>query len=234
LAGSQKIVPQTNPTPPAGAQTIIRSDTVWNYEAGLKGKALDGALAFDISIYHIDWNDIQLNTLANGIVLGGNAAAATVDGFELELTLRPSDLLTVGVNAGHTDAKIKDISAGAAAVSGARAGNKLPLTPPWTVALIADHRLPISPDISGNIGVTLRHQSKAPATYPALDPTPTQTLPDITTLDLRASATFGERYTLQARVDNALNQFSFTNIDAAGNAVALRPRTFTLGFGVEF
>lgn len=226
--------PQTNPTPPAGAQTIIRSDTVWNYEAGVKGRALDGALSFDVSVYHIDWNDIQLNTLANGIVLGGNAAAATVDGFELELMMRPSELLSVGINAGHTDAKIKDISAGAAAVSGARAGDKLPLTPAWTVALIADHQLPLSSDALGNIGFTLRHQSEAPATYPVLDPTPTQTLPEITTLDLRASVTFAERYTVQARVDNALNKFSFTNIDPAGNAVALRPRTFTLGVSVDF
>src|SRR5690606_32394935 len=47
--------PQTNPTPPPGAQTFVRPDTVWNYEAGVKGSALDGALAFDISAFHIDW-----------------------------------------------------------------------------------------------------------------------------------------------------------------------------------
>ncbi|MGV3479133.1 MAG: TonB-dependent receptor [Sphingobium sp.] len=226
--------PQTNSAPPPGAQTLVRPDGVWNYEVGMKGSALNGAFSFDVAAYHIDWDDIQLNTLVNGFVLGGNAASATVDGLEMQLQARPNSRLTVGANMGYTDAKLKSITATAAAVLGARAGDRLPLTPRYTVALIADHSLPFSDSAIGNVGATLRFQSDMPSTYPALDPGRTQKLPDITTLDLRASVTFDERYTAQLRVDNAFDTLGFTNIDAAGGAVVIRPRTVSLGLGVKF
>jgi outer membrane receptor protein involved in Fe transport len=226
--------PQTNSSPPVGAQTVIRPDGVWNYEAGVKGSALDGAFTFDASVYHIDWKDIQLNALVGGFVLGGNAANATVDGFELQMQARPSELLTVGANVGHTDAKLKSIAAASSAVLGARAGDRLPLTPLWTVALIADHAIPFSDDVRGNVGATLRFQSEAAATYPALNPGPTQTLPEITTLDLRAGATFGGRFTAQVRLDNVFDRLGYSNIDGSGSAVVIRPRTLSLTLGANF
>lgn len=225
--------PQTNPTPPPGAQTFVRPDTVWNYEAGVKGSTLDGTLSFDISAFHIDWNDIQLNSLVNGIILQGNAASATVDGFEMQLTARPSNLLTVSLSAGHTDAKVKDIDATAASATGARAGDKLPLTPSWTTSLIVDHALPLGNSVTGNLGATLRFQSDMPATYPALDPTRTQKLPDITTIDLRASLTFDERFTATLRADNLFDKLGFTNVGADGGFV-IRPRTISLGLSTKF
>lgn len=225
--------PQTNPTPPPGAQTFVRPDTVWNYEAGIKGSVLDGALAFDVSAFHIDWKDIQLNSLVNGIILQGNAASATVDGFELQLTARPSDLLSVSVSAGHTDGKIKAIDPLASSATGARAGDKLPLTPSWTTSLIVDHALPLGDTMTGNVGATLRFQSDMPATYPALDPSRQQKLPDITTVDLRASVTFDERFTAQLRVDNLFDKLGFTNVTIDGASV-IRPRTVSLGLSTKF
>jgi iron complex outermembrane receptor protein len=226
--------PQTNSAPPPGAQTFVRPDSVWNYEAGIKGSALNGAFSFDASVYHIDWSDIQLNTLFNGLVLGGNAASATVDGFELQLQARPSRLITVGANVGHTDARLKSITATASAVSGAQAGERLPLTPPWTASVVADHRIPLSDSVSGNVGATLRFQSATASTYQRLDPTATQKLPEITTVDLRASATFDERFTAQIRVENLFDVLAFTNIDASGGGVVIRPRTISLGLSANF
>lgn len=226
--------PQTNSAPPPGAQAVIRPDTVWNYEVGAKGSALDGAFSFEASVYHIDWDDIQLNSLVGGFVLGGNAASATVDGFELQLQARPNSLLTIGANVGHTDTRLKSITAASSAVLGARTGDRLPLTPLWTVALIADHAIPVADDVQGNLGATLRFQSDAAATYPALDPGPTKTLPEVTTLDLRASAKFGGRFTAQLRVDNVFDRLAYTNIDGGGGAVVIRPRTWSLSLGANF
>lgn len=226
--------PQTNSNPPAGAQRVINSDTVWNYEAGIKGTALDGTFSYDLSVYHIDWKDIQLNALYTGFVLGGNGGSAAVDGFELQMQMRPSPLLTVGANVGHTDARLKTIVPEVALVLGAQPGDQLPLSPKWTVALTADHVIPFSESVRGNVGATLRFQSEAAATYPALDPGPTRMLPELTTLDLRASASFDDRFTLQLRVDNAFNKFGFTNIDGSGSGVVIRPRTISLSLGANF
>src|SRR5690606_11579937 len=198
--------PQTNPAPPPGAQTFVRPDTVWNYEAGIKGSALDGALSFDISAFRIDWKDIQINSLFNGIVLQGNGASARVDGIEMQLTARPSDLLTISGTMGHTNARLKSIDPGASSATGARAGDKLPLTPAWTTSLIVDHRLLLGSTVEGNVGATLRFQSDMPATFPALDPSLQNKLPEVTTLDLRASVTFDERFTVQLRADNLFDK----------------------------
>ena len=168
-------------------------------------------------------------------MLGGNAASAKVDGFEAQLTARPSDLLTINANFGHTKPVIADIAAGAAAVSGARIGNRLPLTPTWTAAITADHGLPFSDTVIGNIGATLRFQSDMAATFPALDPSRTNKLPEITTLDLRASVTFSERFTVTARVENVTNAFRFTNYDySQSTGVVIRPRTVSLGVSADF
>lgn len=225
--------PQTNPTPPADAQTIIRPDTVWNYEAGVKGSVLDGALSFDASVFHIDWKDIQLNSLVNGIVLQGNAASATVEGFELQFTARPNHLLSISTSVGYTDAKVKEIDLSAANATGARAGDRLPLTPEWTVSIIADHAIPVGDTVMGNVGATLRFQSEAPSTFPALNPTRQQTLPEITTLDLRASATFDKRFTVNFRIDNVTDKLGFTNVGTDGG-ILIRPRTVSLGVSTRF
>lgn len=227
--------PQTNSAPPPGAQSFIRSDTVWNYEAGVKASALDGAFTIDASVFHIDWKDIQLNTLSNGFILGGNAASADVDGLELQMQARPNDLLTIGANLGHTRAVLTAITPEAAAVARAAAGDRLPLTPPWTASLVADQKIPLSSSVTGNVGATLRFQSAMFATYPGLDPNPTQKLPELTTVDLRASAAFDDRFTVQLRVDNLFDKFGFTNIDgASGSATVIRPRTISLGVSANF
>lgn len=225
--------PQTNPAPPPGAQTFVRPDTVWNYEAGIKGSALDGALAFDMSVFHIDWKDIQINSLFNGVVLQGNGASAKVDGIEMQLTARPSNLLTISGTMGHTNARLKSIDPGASSATGAQAGDKLPLTPGWTTSLIVDHRLLLSNSVEGNLGATLRFQSDMPATFPALDPSRQQKLPEVTTVDLRASVTFDERFTVQLRADNVLNKLGYTNVGTDGGFV-IRPRTLTLGASAKF
>ena len=224
--------PQTNPTPPPGAQTFVRPDTVWNYEAGIKGSVLDGSLSFDLSAFRIDWKDIQLNSLVNGIILQGNAASAVVDGFELQLTARPSDLLTVSVSAGHTNARLKEIDPTASSVTGAQAGDKLPLTPSWTTAILLDHQIPFSDSVSGNVGATLRFQSDMPSNYPAVTPVGQRKIPEITTVDLRASVTFNERFTAQVRVDNLFDKLGFTNIGV--DATVIRPRTITAGLSAKF
>ncbi|WP_243451972.1 TonB-dependent receptor domain-containing protein [Sphingosinicella soli] len=227
--------PQTNSAPPPNAQTVIRSDTVWNYEAGVKATTLDGAFTIDASVFHIDWKDIQLNTLFNGFVLGGNAASADVDGIEVQMQLRPNELLTIGANMGHTRAVLTSITPEAAAVAGAAKGDRLPLTAPWTASIVADQQIPLSPSVTGSVGASLRFQSSMFATYPGLDPNPTQKLPELTTVDLRAGAVFDSGFTVQLRLDNLFDKFGFTNVDgAAGSATVIRPRTVSLGVSVNF
>jgi len=229
---------QTNPTPPAGAQTTIRPDTVWNYEAGVKGSFLDGSLTVDASVYHIDWKDVQLQGVFSGLVLLANGGKADVDGFELQAVARPSRLLSVGFNVGYTDARITSIGTQASASVGAVAGDPLPLTPRWTTSVVADQRIPLSPGVEGEIGATLRFESHKYNSYPGDATDINIKIPEITTVDLRAGVHF-DNYRLQVRAENIFDRNGYVNSLTSGaglpsRATVIRPRSFTLSLSTEF
>lgn len=235
--------PQNNPSPPPGAQTRIRPDTTWNYEAGIRAQFLNDTLAVNASVYHIDWSEIQLNTNFQGVVLQANGGDADVDGFELEFVARPSPLLTIAANVGHTDARITRIDPGAATSIGARAGDALPLTPKWTTSLLVDHRIPFAGEVEANVGATLRFRSDMPSSYPNAFLNPNIDVPSLTTLDLRGSVEFN-RFTLQLRAENVFNELGYTSlatnflvtpaIPVPTTATVIRPRSFTIGLSTKF
>src|SRR3546814_7991506 len=113
-----------------------------------------------ISDWSSDVCSSDLNTLLNGITLQANGGKAKVDGFEVELAARPTPLTTISANAGYTNARISQIDPGARASVGANPGDRLPLTPDWTVALLGDQQIPFSDQVRGNIGATLRRSEE--------------------------------------------------------------------------
>ncbi len=235
--------PQTNPAPPAGAQTQIQPDTTTNYEGGVKGTLWKGRLSFDASVYHIDWDNIQLNTLYNGIILQGNAGQAEVDGVELQGQYRPLTGLTIGADLGWTDARITQISAATTATVGAHEGDDLPFTPRYTAGLTADYVWPLTARMDASVGGTLRYSSKSPSNFPALEAPGERYLPSLTTVDLRASVHTG-RYTVQFRIENLGDQHGFTTLGTTltsprpegtgGEATVIRPRMFALSLTAAF
>jgi hypothetical protein len=48
-----------NSSAPAGAETFDQERS-WNYELGLKGRALDNRLSFGAALFYTDWKDLQL------------------------------------------------------------------------------------------------------------------------------------------------------------------------------
>lgn len=235
--------PQNNPNPPAGAQTVIRPDKTWNYEAGFRAKLFDNSLSVGGSIYHIDWTEIQLNTNFQGVVLQANGGKAKVDGAEIELVARPAPGLTVAANAGYTNARLTQVDAGVRTSVGAAAGDRLPLTPRFTLALIPEYRVPIGRDLNLNVGATLRHRSSMPSSYPGAFLNPNIRVPSATTLDLRAGLDI-RNFTVQLRAENIFDELVYTSlatnylvspaIPVPTTATVGRPRSVTLAVSKRF
>jgi outer membrane receptor protein involved in Fe transport len=232
--------PQTSPTLPVGAPTAIKPDTVWNYESGVKATLLDGQFSIDASVFHIDWDNIQLSTIYGGFVLQANGGKAQVDG--LEMTARPIRNLTVSTNLGYTNSRLTRVDPGVSASIGAYAGDKLPLTPPWTVAMLADQKIPLSDTLTASLGGTVRMRSDMPSSFAGSTINPNVKIPSLTTLDLRAGLNF-ERYAVQFRVENVTNAFGYSSLvnnrvyagqPSDTQATVVRPRMFTLGFSVRY
>lgn len=81
-------------------------ETSWTYEAGVKSTFLDERLAVNASVFHIDWDDLQLSlfdAMTGGYI--ANAASATSRGFEIELGLRPAEGWDLFAGLGYTDAE---------------------------------------------------------------------------------------------------------------------------------
>lgn len=232
--------PQTNSAFPDAAP--FEADTVWNYEAGIKTTLLDSRLRMAASIYHIDWEDMQLNTLVDGFVFVGNAGKSEIDGMEVELQANPIDDLSLSLSLGYNDAEITEIDPAASASLGAVEGDALPLSPNWSGAATADYQVSLSSDLTGSLGATIKYTGERPSSYSAAALNPNVDLPSYTTLDLRAGLVFG-RYRVQLRVENATNEDGITTFSTGklfpgqilpSSATLIRPRSYVLSFAADF
>ena len=69
----------------------------WSYEGGVKTTVMNGRVRFDVAAFHMDYTNLQVQTpVAVGVFDIGNAAAATINGVEIETKAR----IARGVEAG--------------------------------------------------------------------------------------------------------------------------------------
>jgi iron complex outermembrane receptor protein len=117
-------------------------ETVTEYEVGFKGDFLGGRLRSNVALFHSEYDDIQRSTIVP--VAGGgtatvvdNAASATVQGIELEITALPVDDWQVGVTAGWTDAEYDEFSYRDRATGNVidRSGESLVSVPEYTASI---------------------------------------------------------------------------------------------------
>lgn len=76
-----------------------------NFEIGLKGTAFDNRLQYAASLFYIDYQDLQVQGVNSaGATTTTNAASATSQGVELEVTALLTEGLTVSANYAYVDA----------------------------------------------------------------------------------------------------------------------------------
>ncbi|WCM25816.1 TonB-dependent receptor [Sphingomonas sp. QA11] len=116
-AGSVSTVDPTDLVIPAGAG----SDNLTNYELGLKGRWLGGKLTANLAAYYIDWRNIQVqaNRQSDSVQFATNVGRASSKGIEAEITFAPVTGLLFGLNGSLNQAKVTELSAQEAAISGA-------------------------------------------------------------------------------------------------------------------
>jgi outer membrane receptor protein involved in Fe transport len=131
--------------------SALKPDTLKNYEVGTKGELLDGRLKYDVSVFYIDWQDIQQTrtiTLPSGIPVSAQLNGDSASGFgsDVGLTLQPIEGLTLGLNFGWSDLTLdKDVLSvvGGVNTAFAKAGNRIPFSPEYTGGVSADYAFPL-------------------------------------------------------------------------------------------
>jgi len=104
--------------------TAYGPDSLWNYEIGLKGMALERRANFDIDLFYIDWKNIQLDLQFEGIDYFANAGKAASKGVEAQGELQLNRHVQLGGQLTFTDAKLTSTTPGVA-----QEGDRVPFVP---------------------------------------------------------------------------------------------------------
>ncbi|MEJ1964695.1 MAG: TonB-dependent receptor [Gammaproteobacteria bacterium] len=130
----------------------FQSDSLWNYEAGMKSSWLERRLVLNVTAYAIRWSDIQTKnrTPDLGFVYIGNAGMASSDGLEVELTARPLHGLELQASVAYQNARLTEDQPLAATDNDAgRDGDRIPNTPRFTGNGSAQYTFPLTSGLDG-------------------------------------------------------------------------------------
>jgi iron complex outermembrane receptor protein len=222
--------PNPNAAILAGIPTAYDSDTTENYEIGTKLTLLDRRVLLDLTVFHIDWTDIQARLFTAAPYFYSyvtNAGSADIDGVEFSVTVALNDWLSFSNNTTWQDARLATFLPDTfAAGGGYRPGTTLPGSSEWTVAnnLKAEWS-----SANGEPSIELAHRyiSSAPVAFG--NPPPAER-GNFNIYDLRGSIGLGENYRLLAFINNISDEYGVLNapfadqLTPAGSIV--RPRTY--------
>lgn len=135
--------------PPAGTLNEYDSDTVINYEIGAKTDWLDNRLRFNIAVYHMVWEDIQVQAEdpQDGIFTLGivNFPEAEIDGVEAWFSWLPTDSWNIEATIGYNNGELsesKTLFEGTGGELSVPVGTPLPIVPDWKASVNLTYDIP--------------------------------------------------------------------------------------------
>jgi iron complex outermembrane receptor protein len=231
-----------------GVPLTVKAETLTNYEAGLKSEFLDRNALIDLSVFYIDWNNIQLS-VSNSASVGytTNGGKAKSQGLELASSYTPLPGMNLGFNAAYT--KI-ELTAVVPAAQYLLIGYQLPNVPKWSLSFTADEDWALTTVWHAGMGAGLRWIGRewgssggVGVQSRALGGTPTIELPSYAVLDLHMGITKGA-LTLRVFARNLTDKrawlqggFLFPDTSTTpgqSDVFILQPRTVGIGFDWAF
>jgi iron complex outermembrane receptor protein len=222
-----------NPTAPSGREAFDE-EHAWHYEGGIKSTWVDGRVMTNLSVFYIDWDNLQTfapNPADPTQFFVTNAGAATSKGVEVEVSARAAPGFDVFSTVGFTNARFSD----GTTTSGIDvSGNKLQLTPDYTASIGAQ--------LSCNIGQSRLFARADTVFYGQYNYDDFDGLSQeaYTLTNLRGGVGF-RQFTIEAFIRNAFDEryipvlFPFPDFAPSGYLGELgAPRTFGVSAGVRF
>ncbi|MEY2756619.1 MAG: hypothetical protein RIR33_397 [Pseudomonadota bacterium] len=184
------------------------SDTLWNYEAGVRTSWLNNRLILNAAAYQIDWSDMQLATidLATFYTATRNVGEAQINGLELEAFFRATDSLALSANYTYAKAEISEpTNLGFLVLA---EGDRLPGTPEHAFTAFADWRSPV-PDTEAEFvaNATYRYVGDRIAVLGS----PTE-MDAYSLLDVRFGVEFASGVKLTLFADNVTNEIAVNQL----------------------
>lgn len=185
--------------PDLGLPETFDSESLWNYEVGMKAVLADRRVLLNAAAFYIDWNKIQVSsfffdpvTFASGIVTQ-NGAEASSKGFELDLAVRPAEGLEIKAGLGYQDSAFGDFPNAIIDTTGNTtdaSGNRLPLAPEWSYNVSAEYYWSLTDDAEAFIRLEYIYRDSVFTDNESRVAAP-DFVPSYDYLNLRAGADFG-------------------------------------------
>jgi outer membrane receptor protein involved in Fe transport len=238
-AGFVNLADPTDLVIPPGAG----SDDLTNYEIGLKGRWLGGRVTSNLAAYFIDWRNIQVqaNRRSDAIQFTTNVGRAESKGLEAEITVTPATGLTFGLNGSWNEAKVTELSAQEAIISGAVKGSRL-ASPHLQGSFFGTYGYALGGTTTGFTSFQIQHVGSFPNGFPntpgrtTLSPLYAST-DSYTYVNLQTGIGFG-KMTGTLYVENLGNSDAVVYVHPESFVDSrysiLRPRTFGVRLGYEF
>jgi iron complex outermembrane receptor protein len=147
--GAQPYAPFcTLPDLPTSAISMVKSDTLWSYEAGTKLQLTDPDVLITMAAYHIDWRNLQQQVaLPCGAYFDVNGNAAQISGAESEVVGRLAPGLEIRMGVGYEHTSLTE--PGALGDAGVLPGTRLSGIPTWTATVGAAYHRALGRETSG-------------------------------------------------------------------------------------
>jgi iron complex outermembrane recepter protein len=146
------------------------SDSLWSYEVGSKGRALNNTVAFNVAGYYVKWNNLQqaIYLPTCGYYDTVNIGNAEIYGTELEMHVKPAATpgFTFGLNGGFTHATLLSSTN----LLTAQPGQHIPNTPRWTADASVEYSHPLGALGRGFVAWDYDYTGPANGTYQMSSP----------------------------------------------------------------
>jgi iron complex outermembrane recepter protein len=226
-----------------GIPLTVKGEHLTNYESGLKAEFLERKGLVDLSLFYIDWKNIQMG-VSNGMAgYLANAGHAISQGLELMSSYSPLRGLTLAYNAAYTQCEFISVIPAANYVL---PGYQLSNVPKWSMSSTVDYAWALKDLWRAHIGGSFRWigqewsglgavTNHSGYGYPAV------VLPAYSVLDVNANIVSGP-LTVRAFARNVMNKRAYlqsgTAVDYVPNPPTpvniyhnlLQPRTVGIGF----
>ncbi len=209
-----------------------RSDSLWNYEIGLKQRSRSGGLALTADLFQIDWKDMQVTgqTTSGPFSFISNAGAARIRGGEVEARARLAGALELGASLSYVDARLSADQSNGAITANGRRGDRVPFVPKVNASLELAYGWAITPALDAKARADVAYVGERFSEFRPANTfnrrLPAYTLVNVH-LDLEARGGWGGAI----YVENLFDEVALTSVLANGVttghswATSARPRT---------
>lgn len=211
-------------------------DTTRNYDFGVKGNAFGDLFRYDVALYYIDWQDIQLQTISGGFGYTTNASRAEIQGIEVSGELRPTDGLTIAGWVAYNNAELSEPLPPGSLVG--NPGDQLPYSSPFSASIDVEQEFQISAGVTAFFGGAFSYVDDRLGQFQST--TTREEFPSYTQLDLRAGLR-SEHWNLNVFVNNLDDERGVLRggldavvSDVANNFAYIQPRTIGVSLARSF